>query len=37
MRGYRVDVVKDAVIGLNKRDHRFALDQMRNVLKVNII
>lgn len=37
MRGYKVDVVKDAVIGLNKRDHSFALDQMKRVLKVNII
>jgi nicotinamidase-related amidase len=37
MRGYKVDVVKDAVIGLNRRDHRFALDQMKRVLKVNII
>ncbi len=37
MRGYRVDVVKDAVAGLNMRDHKFALRQMKNILKVNII
>ena len=37
MRNYRVDVVKDAVIGLNQEDHQFGLDQMKNVLKVNII
>jgi nicotinamidase/pyrazinamidase len=37
MRGYEVYVVKDAVIGLNPEDHRFALKQMENVLKVNII
>ncbi len=37
VRGYEVDVVKDAVIGLNRRDHNFALDQMRKVLKVNIV
>ncbi|MDD3819245.1 MAG: isochorismatase family protein, partial [Actinomycetota bacterium] len=37
MRGYRVDVVKDAVAGLNRRDHKFALRQMKDILKVNII
>jgi len=37
MRGYKVDVVKDAVIALNKKDYKFALEQMKNVLKVNII
>jgi len=37
MRGYRVDVVKDAVAGLNRRDHKFALRQMKDILKANII
>ncbi len=37
MRGYEVDVVKNAVIGLSRRDHKFALDQMRKILKVNIV
>ena len=37
MRGYEVDVVKDAVIGLNEREHRFALDQMRDLFKINIL
>ncbi len=37
MRGYKVDVVKDAVAGINARDHKFALEQMKNVLKANII
>lgn len=37
MRGYKVDVVRDAVIGLNRKDHKFALDQMEKVLKVNIV
>jgi nicotinamidase/pyrazinamidase len=36
VRGYGVDVVADAVIGLNDRDHRYALKQMKDVLKVNI-
>ncbi|MCG9479013.1 MAG: cysteine hydrolase [Actinomycetia bacterium] len=36
-RGYEVDVVSDAVIGLNQRDHRFALRQMKDVLKANVI
>lgn len=37
MRGYRVNVVKDAVAGIDTRDHKFALEQMKNVLKVNVI
>jgi nicotinamidase/pyrazinamidase len=37
MREYKVDVVKDAVAGMNPEDHRFALKQMKEVLKVNII
>lgn len=37
MRGYKVDVVKDAVAGLNMRDHKFALGQMKNILKANIV
>lgn len=37
MRGYEVDVVKDAVTGLNERDHRYAMDQMKNLFKINII
>ncbi len=37
MRGYKVDVVKDAVAGIDEKDHKSALEQMKNVLKVNII
>jgi nicotinamidase/pyrazinamidase len=37
IRSFDVDVVKSAVIGLNRRDHNFALDQMQKILKVNII
>ncbi len=37
LRGYSVDVVKDAVTGLNKKDHKFALEQMKNILKANIV
>ncbi len=37
MRGYEVDIVKDAVMGLNKKDHKFALRQMHDILKTNII
>lgn len=36
-RGYKVDVIEDAVIGLNKKDHKWALNQMKDVLKVNIV
>ena len=37
MRGYEVDVVKDAVKGLNSKSHEHALDQMENVFKIGII
>ena len=37
MRDYEVDVVKDAVIGLDAEGHRFALNQMEKVLNVNIV
>jgi nicotinamidase/pyrazinamidase len=37
IRGFDVDVIKSAVIGLNRRDHNFALDQMQKILKVNIV
>jgi len=37
IRGFDVDVIKNAVIGLNKSDHKFALDQMQRILKVNIV
>ncbi len=37
MRDYEVDIVKDAVIGLDPEGHRFALKQMEKVLKVNIV
>jgi len=37
MRGYKVDLVKDAIIALNKNDYKFAMEQMKSVLKVNII
>ena len=36
-RGYRVNIVKDAVIGLNLKDHKYALEHMKVILKVNII
>ena len=37
MRGYEVDVVKDAVRGLDNKSHEHALDQMENVFKIGII
>lgn len=37
IRGFDIDVVKSAVIGLNRKDHNFALDQMQKILKVNIV
>jgi len=37
LRGYRVIVPEDCVAGLNEEDHKFALKQMRNILKAEII
>jgi len=37
MRGYEVDVVRDAVRGLDRKSHNYGLDQMKNVFKVGII
>ena len=37
LRGYKVNVIRDAVIGLNKKDYDFSLKQMKNILKVNIV
>ena len=37
MRDYEVDVVKDAIRGLDARSHDFAIDQMENVFKVGIV
>lgn len=37
IRGYQVDVVKDAVAGLNDQDHHFALRQMKTVFNTNIV
>jgi len=37
MRGYAVDIVGDAVIGLNRRAHKYALGQMKELFGINII
>lgn len=37
LRGYKVAVPKDCVAGRNREDHDFALRQMKQVLKVNVI
>ncbi len=36
MRNYEVDVVKDAVRGLDGKSHDYAIDQMENVFKIGI-
>ncbi|MBI5892819.1 MAG: cysteine hydrolase, partial [Deltaproteobacteria bacterium] len=33
MRGYEVNILEDCVAGLNDEDHRFALRQIKEVLK----
>jgi len=37
MRGYMVDIIEDAVIGLNKKDHFYALGQMENLFHIKIL
>ncbi len=37
IRGYDVDIVKKATIGTSKKDHKYALEHMEKVLKVNIV
>jgi nicotinamidase-related amidase len=37
LRGYKVIVPENCVAGLNEEDHQFALKQMKNVLKAEII
>ncbi len=37
LRGYKVTVPEDCVAGLNEEDHQFALKQMKNILKAEII
>lgn len=37
IRGFEVDIIEDAVIGLNKKDHQYALDQMKSIFGINII
>ncbi len=37
MRGYEVIVYSDSVTSISQEDHRFALDQMRRVLKIKVI
>jgi len=37
MRGYKVDIIKDAIIGIDRKDHNFALEQMKKIFKVNIV
>lgn len=37
MRGYEVDIIEEAVRGLNARDHRLALKHMKNTFGINII
>ncbi|MBU2598146.1 MAG: cysteine hydrolase, partial [Actinobacteria bacterium] len=36
-RGYKVKVLKDCVAAVNENDHQFALRQMKNILKAEII
>ncbi len=36
-RGYKVKVLKDCVAAVNEEDHQFALRQMKNILRAEII
>jgi nicotinamidase-related amidase len=37
MRGYEVDIIEEAVIGLNEEDHKYALEHMKSLFGINII
>lgn len=37
MRGYKVDIVEDAVIGLNDKDHAHAIGQMKDIFQINVV
>lgn len=37
MRGYQVTVPKDSIAALNEEDGRFALNQMKNILKAKVV
>jgi hypothetical protein len=37
MRGYEVEIIEKAVIGLDQKDHRLALEHMKNIFGINII
>jgi nicotinamidase/pyrazinamidase len=37
MRGYEVDIIGEAVRGLDERDHGSALDHMKNIFGINIV
>jgi nicotinamidase-related amidase len=36
-RGFRVNVIKDAVAGFNKQDYDYSLEQLNKYFKVNLI
>jgi nicotinamidase-related amidase len=37
MRGYEVEIIKEAVTGLNEADHKYALEHMKNLFGINIL
>ncbi|GAI68207.1 unnamed protein product [marine sediment metagenome] len=37
MRGYKVVVYRDSVAALSEKDHKFALDQLDQVLKIKVV
>ena len=37
MRGYEVDIIEEAVIGFDERDHRHALEHMKSLFGINIV
>jgi len=37
MRGYRVTVYADSVAALSEKEHKFALDQLKRVLKIEVL
>jgi len=37
MRGYEVDIIEEAAIGFDERDHRHALEHMKSLFGINIV
>jgi nicotinamidase-related amidase len=37
MRGFEVDIIEEAVTGLDEKEHRYALEHMKSIFGINIV